>query len=172
MNNDLQNNDNWIYGYKIFSNDTYWKNNEQIELQKIYMYPDNKKDDGFHFCKNIEDTFIFFRYTDEASIYQVCGSGNIVTYENDYYGVYDIYAVEKLKILKEITREEIINYFLDFNSNFCSDRLLRFIQLFPLNEDEIKLFSKNFQKQDRVIRYINYYQKGDEDAFVRKLKKD
>lgn len=170
MSQNLQCGNEWVYGYKIVSNNTYWKNNQEIELEKIYAYQGDENANGFHFCKNLEDTLVFFRYTEDACIYQVCGGGNIIIYENDYYGVYDVYAASKLKILNEITRDQIVNYFLNFNPCFCSDRLLRFIQLFSLTSFEIELFKNKFYKQDMVIKYINYYQEDIKDTFTKKLK--
>lgn len=160
----------WISGYKIFSKDSYWKNSDEIVIGKTYVYSLEDDKGGFHFCKNIEDTFIFFKYNEGACLYEVCGGGDIINYENDYYEVYDVYAASMLKIVKKVTREDVVSFFYNFNFNLSLSRLLRFIQLFSLTDREILLFKEKFKNLNIVIKYINYYQENNTDIFVKKRK--
>ena len=75
-----------------------------------------------------------------------------------------MYAVEKIYILKELSRTEILECALSLNEN----RLCRFIQLFKLNCDEIRLFKDKFSNNLRILNYIAYYQEGDKMVFNNK----
>lgn len=168
------NNEHWIYGYKVFDDYLFGLNEQQIEVGKIYIEPNIECGNRFHFCKNLEDTFIFARGAfnigvSNPSIYQVCGDGVHNVSVSNYYDV-DVYLSERLKIIKKLSREEIIQYYLSFHPDFYSDRLLRFIELFALNEDEILLFKDRFKSQDIVLRKISYYQEDRRDPFIRQLK--
>ena len=112
------NEEQWIYGYKAFFNGIVNQYNQQFEIEKIYIDANIDKNFGYHFCKNIEDIFVFPQFRKNVSIYEVCGGGKITSYSNDYYGIYDVYVAEKMKIIREISRDEIIPFFLSFNSNF------------------------------------------------------
>ena len=89
----------------------------------------------------MEDTF---RYVDAVNenveVAKVIGSGEIVEFNDEYYGYYDMYAASDLDVIKFLSREEIIKYFL--NKNCLSVR--RFVSLFRLTEDEINLFKLKY----------------------------
>jgi len=160
----------WIYGYKALFKGNVNLFNQKFEINKIYIDNDIGANGGYHFCKNIEDIFVFPQFRKDVSIYQVCGSGKIISYSNDYYGVYDVFAAEKIKIIKEISRVEIIQYFLTFSCSYHLNRLLRFIQLFSLNNDEIELFKEKYHNKQEVLDYIAYYQEGDKNIFMKRRK--
>ena len=109
---------------------------------------------GYHFAKNLEDTL---RYQVKGEynlvnpkITQVLGYGKIVESFDDYYGYYDLYASSDIKILKYLTRDEIIDYALKLNSY----RMTRFISLYKLTKDEIRFFKEKYLDVSLAILYF------------------
>ena len=51
---------------------------------------------------------------------------------------------------------------------FSVDRVVRFVSLYVLTYDEIKLFEDRYAKYDGVMDAINYYQKKDKKVYKRK----
>lgn len=157
---------NEIYGFKCFNKDMTNRYGRKIEVGKIYSTNGNVKfgnnSHGFHFCKNLEDTFRYFNATEEeVSVCYVRGFGKIDVYDDKYNDYYDMYAAENIEIIKKLSREEIINYEL----NKYEERVIRFIQTFRLTNDELYLFQEKFSKNDRVMKAIDYYQLGNKDAY-------
>jgi len=155
-----------IIGYKCFNKDMTNRYGKKIEIGKIYTANGNIKvgndGHGYHFCKNMEDTFRYFdAMNDEVSLCLVKGTGKIDEYEDKYNGYYDIYASEDIEILKRLTREEIIIYGLNLNDI----RVCRFIQCFKLTNDEIEMFKEKFSNKTLVLQFIEYYQIGNKDVF-------
>lgn len=151
-------------GYKIFiGNKDNFVNNYgfQFEEGKIYetdqdIYP---KKAGFHFAKRLEDTLRYGNAREEdVIICKVTALGKIIEYEDDYYGYYDLYVTDKIKIDKILTREDIISYALELPEY----RLERFIQTMKLSDEEVKLF---MGKSSLIDKYILFYHYNDENAF-------
>ena len=67
---------------------------------------------------------------------EVIGFGNMKKYDDEYYGYYDMYVCECMRIIRVISREEIINMML----NTYTERRNRFIRDFNLTLEERKLF--------------------------------
>lgn len=156
---------NKIRGYKAFNNmsDRY---GNTYELNKDY-HADGKikwQENGFHFCKNLEDVFRYYDGFDENTV--VCmveGSGIVFTYYDDYAEYYDMYVSSDIRILKILSREEIINSVL--HKNIFS--IQRLISGYKLTDDEINIILEN--SDSRFIKpYVDYYQKNDKEAFQRK----
>lgn len=143
--------------YKCFNADMTNRYGQKFEIGKKYRINGNIKfgiyGNGFHVCKNMEDTFRFFD-SNSFCLCEVIASGKIDLFEDEYYGFYDMYAVEYIEITRIISREEIIKYML----NNYPDRVIRFIQLFKLYDEEIVRFENKFKDCDEVIDNINYYQ--------------
>lgn len=160
-----------VIGYKCFNEDMTNRYGKQLEVGKVYtalgdVEFGNDALHGFHMCKNMEDTFIYFKSKEEdVSICLVKGTGKIVTAEDDYKGSYDMYSVENLEILKKLSREEIIDYGL----NLHSFRAEKFVRDFKLNDDEIEMFKEKYKNDYGVLQYIDYYQLNNKEAFNRKL---
>ena len=150
-------------GYKAFNNGLLNKFGEKFEVGKKYIVEEKYKNYKYHFCKNIEDVFIYYR-GDDIEVCEVIGSGDIINYHNDYYGVYDVYASSKIEIVRKVSREELINIMLDME---C-DRAIRFVSLYKLSKDEIKIFEDRYVKYDKIIDAINYYQKKDRKVYRKK----
>lgn len=155
----------WIEGYKAFYGGLTNQYGEKYEIGKEYV---DQYSEGYHFCKNIEDTLVFYPYSDDIEFYQVSGKGKGVIYSNDYYGVYDIYATEIIKINRKVEREEILNYFLNKSYLLFPDRICRFISLYRLNSEEIEMFKSFYKNNKKICRYISYYQEGKSEAFKKK----
>lgn len=158
---------NKVRGYKAFNNmaDRY---GNVYELNKDYHVQGKIKwqENGFHFCHNLEDIFRYYDGFDENTI--VCmveGYGNIQTYYDEYAEYFDMYVSSDIKILKVLSREEIINEVL--SKNIFS--IKRLIAGYKLTDEEIALIIKN-TNYEVIQLYINYYQKSDKDTFVRKRK--
>lgn len=155
-----------IIGYKCFNENM--TNRYGIKFEEGITYIANGEisfgndGNGFHFCKNLEDTFRYFPANEEnVSVCKVKATGKIVSYEDDYNGYYDMYSAEKMEIIKKLSREEVILYGLNLNSI----RVCRFIQGYKLTDSEIELFKEKFNNYTNVLKYIDYYQLNDKDAF-------
>lgn len=155
-------------GYKIFigSKDNFVNNyGFQFEEGKIYETSQEicPKKSGFHFAKRLEDTLRYGNAREEdVIICKVTALGKIIEYEDDYYGYYDIYVTDKIKVNNILSRKEIINYAI----NLPNYRLTRFIATMRLEDEEIKFFINRGQE---ILKYIDYYHFGNKEAF--KIKK-
>ncbi len=161
-----------IIGYKSFNKDCTNRHGELFEAGKTYHEEGeisfgNSSKAGFHMCKRLEDTLRYFpAFEEDIKIAKVIGRGNIVEYEDDYYGYYDMYAVQEITIERFLEREEIINMFLQ-RKGISEDQVCRFTQLYKLTEDEIALFKERYDSSDKITKFIEYYQEDDKEAFTR-----
>ncbi len=159
-----------IKGYKAFNEDFTNRYNRVFKEEKSYhtdgeiSFGLNGK--GFHFCKRLEDTLRYFdTFENSIVIAEVIGSGKIVEYHDDYYEYYDLYASSDIKIVKFLSREEIIDMALKFSER----RMKRFIMGYKLKPYEIYLFEHKYPSIDTAI---DYYQRGNKEAYLtKKLKK-
>ena len=124
-------------GYKVLLKGLTNRYGFKYEVGKTYhLRGDLKwKENGFHFCKNPEDTLRYVdAFNEEIEFCEVEGSGKIVEYEDEYYGFYDMYASSIIELLRVVPREEIFNIVL----NSHSDRVKRYVTLIKLTPDEKK----------------------------------
>ena len=155
-----------VRGYKCFNKDFTNRYGVKFEVGKIYI-ADSQVKSGlngkkYRLCKNLEDTFRYFDAVNyDIKICEVIGSGNVVTYIDEYYGYYDMYAVEKIKIKKELIHEEIISYGLNLNPTSVK----RFIQGFKLMEEEIIMFKEKFKNEQSVLDTIAYYKENNKEVY-------
>lgn len=154
-----------MHGYKCFNNDMTNIYGDKFEVGKKYFLKGELKigtrGNGFHIAENLEDTLKYYgALNPDIVVCEVIGGGDILSDWDDYYGFLK-YAVSELEIVRIIPREEIINMALQFND----ERAFRFVQLFKLNEDEIKLFEEKFSSYLRVLKAIEYYQKGNKKVY-------
>ena len=175
MNSNYKYYNDWIYGYKMFKENLTNQYGEKYEIGKVYKDPNIGKGLGFHFCKRIEDTLVFSNYggykNEELEFYEVCGKGKTYYYENDYVGLYDVFATEELKIIRGVPRKELIEMFLNLDGFINKDRIQRFLSLYKLNPEKILLFKNNFINANEILKMIEYYQEGNKEAFTKKRKK-
>ncbi len=152
-----------MVGYKSYDGN---KVKEEDILNKHFHLDGNIKfhKRGYHFCERIEDTL---RYSGGISnpniIIAEVEANNIIDEGSDeYYGYYDMYATSDLYVKKILSREELIDYFLN-NSN--NNRVKRFIESYKLNEIEIELFKLQYIDDPLLIKTIEYYQEKKLDVF-------
>lgn len=155
-----------VIGYKCFNSDLTNRYGKKFSVGKIYIAKNNIKLNGFHMCKNMEDTLRYFDAMEgNVSICKVRGSGKLILKEDEYYGYYEMYIAEKLEILKLLSREDIINKML--NSNEFS--VERFLTLFKLTEEELLLFKEKYNNNLKISNIISYYQEKKMDTYEKKL---
>ena len=121
---------------------------------------------GFHFCKRPEDTLRNFDdFNNELEIALIQASGNIIGYDDEYYGYYDMFASSEYKIIRVMSREEIVREVLTSKNIFRQKRLLERMRL---TEEQLKLFKGLIEELDDVISYYQYH---DTEVYQRKYKK-
>ena len=159
-----------IHGYKAFNKGLTNRYGKEFEVGGIYKIDGpiifGNEGNGFHFCERLEDTLRYFpAMEEEIEIAEVTSIGNIKKYEDNYYGYYDMYCTDIIRIDRLLEREEIIKMFLNKN-NF---RVMRFIQGFKLNPNELDLYKLTYESNSCVMKAIAYYQEGDKDVYKREV---
>lgn len=162
-----------VKGYKAFNKGLTNRYGRKFEIGKQYSVDGNisfgNNGNGFHFCKNIEDTLRYFDGVDgEVEIVEVIGTGEIVTNEDEYNGFYDMYAAKTITISKKIERKKLVNMFLTTITS--EPRVVRFVQLFRLTEKEIEMFKLKYAGSIMIMDAIAYYQEGQTDVYEKKHK--
>ncbi len=159
-------NDN-ITGFKMFYQGLVNQFGQSFKLNQTYktLKPLKWGHAGFHMCLKPEDCFRYFDTTKNTDLAIVKGSGTIITYDDEYNGYYDMYVCEKIKILKVLTRKEILNIGL----TLTKDRLKRYITTLKLNNNELAIFKEKFKNDQEILTYLAYYQENDKDAFVKRM---
>lgn len=155
-----------IKGYKAFNIDLTNRYQIPFEEGKTYTVEGPLKfgnqGNGYHFCKHLEDTLRYVpALVDDIKIAEVTSLSEVVEYADDYYGYYDIYAARELRIDRILTREEIIKTML----NVHEDRVIRFISLFKLTEDEKLMFESKYHNNIKVYLAMKYYFDSDTDIY-------
>ena len=163
-----------IKGYKAFDNGLINRYGKKFEVEKTYTTNGEisfgNDGNGFHFCKNIEDTLRYFdAIENDVLIAEVTASGYIVQYEDEYNGYYNMYSARTIRIDRIIDRKELIEMFL--TKITFEERVKRFIQLFKLTEEEIEMFKEKYKDSIRIINAIKYYQEGETDIYEKYNKK-
>lgn len=160
-----------IIGYKCFYKGLINHYGKKFSVGKLYIAPGiisfGNHGNGYHMCKNVEDTFRYYNcFKEDVDVCFVKGRGNLVEYSDEYFGYYDMYSVQKLEIIKQLTREEIIEKAL----NLPEFRAIRFVSTYKLTPDEINLFKKIYKNQINILDSIAYHQEGDIEIYNRKAK--
>ena len=137
-----------IFGYKCFNKDLTNRYGFKFKVGYSYSVDGAIKfgtdGNGFHMCERLEDTLRYFDAMNlDVSICEVVGNGKIVSFSDDYNEYYDMYSVEEISIIRKIGRDEIISMILNVNEL----RIIRFLQLYKLNEEEIKLFQDSYLQE-------------------------
>lgn len=158
-----------VVGYKCFNADLTNRYGKKFIVGKIYFTPGvikfGNNGNGFHLCKNMEDTLRYFdAMNTSVSICRVVGRGNVVSYFDDYYGYYDMFAVSELEIVSKLTRDEIVSIGLRLGEH----RVKRFLSGYKLNNQELKKFKDKFLNNREVLKVIEYYQENKLDAFAKR----
>ncbi|MEG0025810.1 MAG: hypothetical protein RR703_00420 [Bacilli bacterium] len=128
-----------VIGYKAFNIDMTDNYGNKYAEGQVYSTKGEIKfgTNGFHMCKNIEDVFRYYdSFFKKINICEVRGTGELsenFSFEDDYYGYYDMYAVSKLEILKILSYDNIIECF----KKMPEFRLPRFIMGFDFQGEEM-----------------------------------
>lgn len=128
-----------------------------LEVGKSYHTNQNIQfgQGGFHFCKRLEDTLHYFSlYDSPIDICEVVGFGTVVDGFHDYYGYYDMYASSDIRIVKRLSKIEILNIYKELLKNsYCNyERIARFLNYYPnLTEQDYKYL--NIEKGSFKLRY-------------------
>lgn len=160
-----------MIGYKAFEEKLINRYGMDFKLGKEYTVSGTLKfglkGNGFHFCKNLEDTLRFVDGT-KAVVVQVEASGDLKEYNDEYNDYYDMYVTNKIKIVRIISKEEILKYTLSLSDY----RLIRMIRDYKrFTKEEISLLEEIFKQTPQILNAILYYQKGDKDVYNRNAKK-
>lgn len=159
-----------IDGYKAFNGDMSNNYGAFFKEKKYYHISGDLKfgpsGNGFHYAKNIEDTFRYISDKENIKIASVTGYGKIKTYDDEYYGYYNMYVTNDIYINKILNRDEIISKIVLKGE----DALKRFIVTgFRLTSDELIKIDSYITRD--VRKYIDYYYLGHKDAFdINKVK--
>lgn len=158
-----------VIGYKCFNKDMTNSYGIKFGIGKKYSVDGpikfGNQGNGFHMCERMEDTLRYFdAMNSDVSICLVRGSGEMLSFSDEYYGYYDMHVVQSLEIIKIFSRDEIVGMAMDMNKN----SLTRFISGFKLNKDELLCLKDKFKMDNNVINFIEYYQENNFDAFTKK----
>lgn len=161
-----------VIGYKCFNKGLVNSYGKRFYVGETYVVPGKVKHgnhgNGFHLCKNMEDTFRYFKaFEEDVDVCLVRGSGEIKKFCDEYYGYYDMYCVQKLEILEQLSRFEIIENGLQLDDIKGE----RFVSTFQLTKDEIQLFKEKYKSYERVLNAIAYYQEGNKTIYEESTKK-
>ena len=155
---------NYIEGYKVFDNEFKTMGGIQFSVGMHKHVAGPKKagpsnGNGFHLCKNFEDTF---RYKSNNPILcEVIGYGVISREYIDEYNEYDgIYACSDIYVKRIIPREEII----EMAKNLPEYRLQRLISTYEMTDEEISEIEKT-NNTKKIKQYTNYYHRNIKNAF-------
>lgn len=151
-----------INGYKIFNSDFTNRYGKKFEIGKTYT-DDNEittwvDGNGFHFCENFYDTFRYFDVEEGFVLAQVVGSGNIVEYNDEYYGYLHMYSASNITIKRIVERNEIIEMlkrYVDWNFT-----MRKIFMTFPLTDNEFNTLLNSTEsiyiKQELLKNYKTY----------------
>ena len=157
-----------MFGYKVFYKGLIDSFGNKHTIVKKYKLDGEVKwsQNGFHFCKRPEDTLRNFDdFNNELEIALIQASGNIIGYDDEYYGYYDMFASSEYKIIRVMSREEIVREVLTSKNIFRQKRLLERMRL---TEEQLKLFKGLSEELDDIISYYQYH---DTEVYQRKYKK-
>ncbi len=160
-----------IDGYKAFNENR--TNNYGMIFKENEIYSTSKnikfglKGEGYHFAKNIEDTFRYINDKKHIEIAKVTALGNVITVNDEFYGYYDLYVTNILKVDKFWTREEILSLIISKGEN----AICRFIITgFKLTEKELEILYE--LNNETVDKYIEFYYKNNKDVFRKQYIKE
>lgn len=164
------------HGYKIFNQDM--TNRYGTPFEEGIIYRINLKPIfgingcGFHFCKRLEDTLRYYpAMEEEVVLAEVTSLGDLAEREDEYYGYYDMYSTNALRVDHVLKREEIIKMYLENPQDMPEDRVIRFLQGFRLTEEEIARFRLAYFENEKIQNVISYYQEGKTDIYEKVYQK-
>ena len=158
-----------IIGYKSLSNDFTNMYGTKYEFNKKYILNGKLewRKNVFHFCHYPEDTLRYIEgFNKPFKIVKVQASGEIVLYDDDYFGYHDMYASSEMTLLSELSREELLKLIIESRNQLRAVRLIKSIKL---DENEINEILKIYPYLDNDVNYYQYNKKDTyEKLFLRK----
>lgn len=161
--------------FKAFKEDLTNKYGQSFEVGVVYSKSNRvlkfgKNGSGYHVSVQLADTFRFFNPCRDNVYCEVVGFGNMVQQDNYLYRSDTMYVVEKMKIIKIMTREDIFRYVL----HSSIDEFRRFLALYPFNKEELELLKLWVLEKNEEYKKLFYeaslYQTGDSSSFKRNPK--
>ena len=151
-----------IRGYKGFYVGGITKYGQQLEVGRDYSVDGplkvgihNQKGNGFHMCERMEDVFYFFP-RENFIIAEVLGSDENIKFDQTYWGLENMYTCRSIRLVRFLTREEMINHMLGLSPHNNTI----FIMNFSLTDSETDLFLDRFRGDYKLFSQILFYQKG------------
>lgn len=156
-----------IEGYKALFDDCSTRDGTILKAKNIYICNSVIKfrHSGYHFCKRLEDTLRYYDGFKEIQFARVIGSGIITTYDDEYYGYYDMYACSELYVDHFLSKQEINTYIekLIKLAPYNPERILRFIRGYKLTnkqKEQIVTSINDKYTKERCHKAIEYYQEN------------
>jgi len=140
-----------IKGYKAFDSNV--KNLKDNVLVSSLEYNNDLIQSKFSFAKNIEDSLKFqvnSKNKENPIITQVTGLGSTKRIDSEYYEFFNLYNSSDIIINKVLTEKEVIEKALMLSY----DRMERFVSMYHLNDDYIKLFKNKSINVDLALLYF------------------
>ncbi len=157
----------FVIGYKALNSDMTNRYGDKYVIGKTYHAEGELRlgnlGNGFHLCTNLEDCFRYVK-ADDCLITEVIGFGKLLEYNDEYYGYYNMYVAEYMRIIRVISRDEIIST----AKLLSDDRLVRLIQTYPMSDEEVEEVSTHAKGKTKVLKAIQYYHYNDKDVYRRK----
>ena len=155
-----------VKGYKAFNKDATNRYGKPFTEGETYRVTGEIKfgndGNGFHMCTALSDVFRYVNATDdEVLVAEVTGRGEKASFDDNYYGYFDMYACEEITIDRFLSREEIIEKMLKSPSH----QVKKFIVTFRLTNEEAVRFAKKFRGDMEVIKALIYYHFGNPEIY-------
>lgn len=132
-------------GYKAFDKGLVDMFGNPRELNHVYsvdgpiLWNSTHGGNGYHFCTYLEDCFCYFDgFEKDIELTIVRGSGDMIQYDDEYRGNFEMFVSRNIEILKVLSRKEVIEYFLERKNHLETFR--KFIYGYPLSIEERSLF--------------------------------
>ena len=112
--------------------------------------------------KHIENAFRNMNaFNEDVVLMSVEAKGKGRKIEDRNFGFEEQYFFSDVNFIRELQREEIIAEALELPST----RAKRFIEMFKLYPNEVRVFKEKFSDSGEVLRAILYYQIGQHDVY-------
>ena len=134
------------------------------------MLLSKNQNNDIRFTENLEDSLHNTNSINEDVLVAEVAALNendIITYQRDY-ATGDLYLTNSLAILRFLSREEIIDMFLNMDSTV---RVKNLVSSYKLTPYEIPMFKNKFFNNPEVLDAILYYQENDKDVYKRNFVK-
>ena len=161
-----------IYGYKGLKKGNMTHFGDVLEEGVTYSVEgplkvglrNGEEGNGYHMCEYLSDVFRFFP-NEKPIIAFVEGSDENIEYSDDYYGNLGMHVCRSIKILKILSREEVIDTILDSGEM----NIVNYLRTDKLNEEETDKFLDCCRSYPIILEEILYSQKGYKDIFRNRI---